>query len=275
MKILSWNIQSGKSRDGNIDLRRTLDHIIRLGDFDVICLQEVARNMQEYCAEDQLDQTLLIQQTLPEYMHAWGAGFSWPGGTGRQEFGNMSLVKGELLDLKTHQLPKPAAPGNNQMQRVAVETVINSRDGPLSIINTHLAFHDQRERQQQIERLCHLEYERTSQLLNPKASGVGAYQPQAMPSRRILCGDLNCGTDSPECRFMRDRGWLDAWVQDRGNDPHLPTCGIYDRNQWPEGPHCRDYFWLSTEFASVVVNVTVDIQTDLSDHQPIILEIDH
>jgi len=275
MKILSWNIQSGKNCSGRIDLNQTLNHIVSLGEFDVICLQEVARHMQEYCSENQPDQVKLIQQALPEHTSTWGTGFSWPGESGRQEFGNLTLVKSELLDMKVHQLPKPAAPGTHQMQRVAVETIVQSAVGPLSIVNVHLAFHDQNERKLQVERLCLLEEERSQQFSRPKAQGIGAYQLLAMPASRVMCGDFNCDTSSPEYLHMCDRGWIDAWVLARGHEEHLPTCGIYDQNQWPQGAHCRDYFWLSNGQRDVKVDMTVDIKTDLSDHQPIILEIDH
>ena len=42
MKLLSWNIQWGRGADGETTLQRTVSAIRTLGDFDVICLQEVA-----------------------------------------------------------------------------------------------------------------------------------------------------------------------------------------------------------------------------------------
>ena len=44
MKLLSWNIQWGRGLDGQVDLPRILRTIAGIGDFDVICLQEVAVN---------------------------------------------------------------------------------------------------------------------------------------------------------------------------------------------------------------------------------------
>ena len=44
MKLLSWNIQWARGLDGRVDPGRVTDTIHRLGDFDVICLQEVAVN---------------------------------------------------------------------------------------------------------------------------------------------------------------------------------------------------------------------------------------
>ena len=161
MRLLSWNVQYGKSSDGSSDFSRILQYVESLGDFDVICLQELARNMAVYCIPGQSDHLLMTRQFFKEYTVVWGSGFSWPAEDAdselRQEFGNVSLIKSSLLDFKVHQLPKPATPGKLQMQRVAVEAVIDSKIGPISIINTHLAYHDDAENQQQLEHLNHLE----------------------------------------------------------------------------------------------------------------------
>ena len=78
MRILSWNIQCGKSCDGVIDIKRTASHIRSLGELDVICLQEVSRNMEEYCVTGQMDQLALLQDLFSDYTPVWGSGFSWP-----------------------------------------------------------------------------------------------------------------------------------------------------------------------------------------------------
>ena len=43
MRLIDWNIQWGRDADGIVDLSRTVSTIQRLGDFDVLCLQEVTR----------------------------------------------------------------------------------------------------------------------------------------------------------------------------------------------------------------------------------------
>jgi endonuclease/exonuclease/phosphatase family metal-dependent hydrolase len=278
VRILSWNIQCGKACDGKIDLNRTIEYILSRGDFDFICLQEIARNMNDYCAPGKTDQLAILQQAFPDFTPVWGSGFSWPGDTGgrsgRREFGNVSLVKSVPVDYKVHQLPKPAAAAKKQMQRVAVETVIDSKRGYLSLINTHLAFHDANENLLQLERLCALEKERLAQHESPKEVAGGCYQQDYLASARILCGDFNFGTHSPQYRYQLDAGWIDAWQHCHGSEIHAPTCGVHDSQQWPEGPHCRDYFWLSSELQSFESRFTVDTSTSLSDHQPIVLELD-
>jgi endonuclease/exonuclease/phosphatase family metal-dependent hydrolase len=277
MRILSWNVQYGKSSDGNADFSRTLQHIKSLGDFDVICLQELARNMPEYCMPGQSDHLLMTQQFFKEHKVVWGSGFSWPAKDGdsdhRKEFGNISLVKSGLLDFRVHQLPQPATPGKQQMQRIAVETVVDSTMGPVSILNTHLAFHDDAENQQQVEHLNHLEQERTAHHREPKQVGTGTYQAGFPASARMLCGDFNFTPDTPQYRYQLDMNWADAWQIRNCDEAHPPTCGISDAVQWPQGGHCRDFFWLSPELQSLQFKISVDTDTNLSDHQPVMLEI--
>jgi endonuclease/exonuclease/phosphatase family metal-dependent hydrolase len=159
------------------------------------------------------------------------------------------------------------------MQRIAVETVVDSAMGPVSILNTHLAFHDDAESQQQVEHLNHLEQERTAHHREPKQVGSGTYQAGFPASARMLCGDFNFTPDTPQYRYQLDMNWADAWKMRNGDELHPPTCGIFDAAQWPQGGHCRDFFWLSPELQSLQIKISVDTDTNLSDHQPVILEI--
>jgi len=43
MRLISWNVQWGRSAHGDVNLSRTIDEARRLADFDVLCLQEVTR----------------------------------------------------------------------------------------------------------------------------------------------------------------------------------------------------------------------------------------
>ncbi len=276
MRQLSWNIQSGKGCDGITNIHRIIEHIKVLGDFDVICLQEVARNMEEYCSQGQMDQPEILSNAFEGYSFSWGTGFSWPSADNskHQEFGNLTLTKNPPLDHKTHQLPMPAVSGKKQMPRVAVETVMSTSIGPVSFINTHLAYHDDAERRQQLERINSLEGERKSQLSHPKKDDSGAYQIGPAPMARVLCGDFNFGIEDPEYAYQSNNEWIDAWAASNEGESHSPTCGIFDQVQWSQGPHCRDYFWLSTELLPVKIIMQVDTVTALSDHQPIMLEIE-
>jgi len=276
MRLISWNMQSGKGCDGITDIYRISEHIKTLGDFDVICLQEVACNMEAYCAHGQMNQVEILSNAFDSFSTIWGTGFCWPiaDSDKTQEFGNLTLIRNAPLDHKTHQLPMPAVAGQKQMPRVAVETVVSSNIGPLSIINTHLAYHDDSERQQQLERINLLERERKAQRLHPKKNDNGAYQIGPASLARILCGDFNFEIKDSEYEYQTNNQWIDAWVTSNMGEVHSPTCGIFDLLQWPQGAHCRDYFWLSNELSAIKFNMQVDTDTALSDHQPIMLEIE-
>ena len=278
MRILTWNIQCGKNCSGHTELNKTIDHIKSLGELDIICLQEVSRNMELYSSHDQPDQRQVIEHGFTDYTSIWGHGFSWPNlidnSSQRREFGNITLVKSSLVDFRVHPLPRPSTPNKRQMQRVAIEAMVNSPMGILSIINTHLAFHDDNENQLQTERLDYFEKERRNRMNQPGEMIAGCYEQAFEPIARILCGDFNFDVDSNQYRYLIENNWLDAWRQAHNNGAHAPTCGIFDTVQWPQGSHCRDFFWLSNELLDTTTHVIVDVLTDLSDHQPVILELE-
>ena len=66
---------------------------------------------------------------------------------------------------------------------------------------------------------------------------------------------------------------LDAWKVIHPKTIRDATCGIFDRNQWEEGPHCRDYFFVSNNFAHRLDSITVNLTNRASDHQPVLLTI--
>ena len=66
----------------------------------------------------------------------------------------------------------------------------------------------------------------------------------------------------------------DAWTSLYPDRPHAPTCGIFDREQWPQGPHCRDFFFAAGPLAGAIRNLAVNLESDASDHQPLCLDLD-
>ena len=67
MKLLSWNIQWGRGMDGRVDLARILDTIRCSGDFDVVCLQEVAINFPGLPGSRGEDEVAILSAGLPGY----------------------------------------------------------------------------------------------------------------------------------------------------------------------------------------------------------------
>jgi endonuclease/exonuclease/phosphatase family metal-dependent hydrolase len=67
--------------------------------------------------------------------------------------------------------------------------------------------------------------------------------------------------------------YRDAWLIVQPDRPRAPTCGIYDRAQWPNGADCRDFIFVTEDLAPRVLRVLVDGDTAASDHQPVLIEM--
>jgi endonuclease/exonuclease/phosphatase family metal-dependent hydrolase len=67
---------------------------------------------------------------------------------------------------------------------------------------------------------------------------------------------------------------IDAWAARYPGRKHDPTCGIFDRAQWKQGAHARDFFFVSAGLAAKIDSVTVDVKTAASDHQPVRLVLE-
>lgn len=275
MRILSWNIQSGLGCDGRRDIVRIAEYIQTLPKFDLICLQEVSRNIAAYSTEKLEDQLAILCGLFPEYLSFWGPGTSFFANADRkkEEFGNLTLTLDTPLAGRAHLLPMPPAAGKPQIQRAAVETILPYRGQHLRIINTHLAYHIEQERRMQLEWLTQLQQWAEAAYSTPPALGTGAYRHQCCVAATLVCGDCNMTPESSDYDYFSGQGWRDCWLEVETTEPQKATCGIFDRDLWPEGPHCRDYFWLSRDFPFSVETITSDQHCDLSDHQPIILSL--
>ena len=275
MRILSWNIQSGLGCDGVRDIERIIGYIKDCGPPDAICLQEVARFIPEYCAAGQPDQLQLIVAGLGGYNRVWGTGMRWrqPDGT-QQEFGNLTLAASPVLDSRVYPLPTPPGNGKPQLPRIVTETLLPTSRGPVRLQNTHIAFHNRDENRLQVGFICRLQEWAEAGCANPPAVRAGAYANRFRTEATILCGDLNLTPDDPSYQLLADSCFTDAWSVNHPGQPHAPTCGIFDTETWPEGEHCRDYFWVTSSLQPLLSDIQVDRQVNLSDHQPVTLVLD-
>jgi endonuclease/exonuclease/phosphatase family metal-dependent hydrolase len=275
MRILSWNIQSGLGCDGRRDIVRIAEYIWTLPKFDIICLQEVSRNIAAYSTEEQEDQLDILCGLFPEYRSFWGPGISFftKNNNRKEEFGNLTLTLDTPLAGRVHLLPMPPAAGNLQIQRVAVETTLSYKGQELRIINTHLAYHLQKERRIQLEWLTRLQQWAEASHTTPPALGTGAYGHHCCALATLVCGDCNMTPESSDYEYFCSQGWRDCWLEVETTKLQKATCGIFDHDLWPEGPHCRDYFWISRDFPLSVKAITSDQYCDLSDHQPVVLSL--
>jgi endonuclease/exonuclease/phosphatase family metal-dependent hydrolase len=282
-EIVTWNIQCGLGVDGRVDLARIAGVIRAMADADVVCLQEVSRFMADMDGSAGADQVAQLGELFPGYTPLFGAAVDRAGDAAgrRRRFGNLVLSRLPVLQVFRHLLPQPADPAVKHMPRQATEVVVEAAGGPLRVLTTHLEFHSEPQRQTQAQRLRDLQAEVAA---NARAPGAlppdGPYAAHPRPAGCMICGDFNIEPDDGVYRrmvapFADDTpGFEDAWRRRHGARPHDPTCGIFDHRQWPQGGHCRDYFFVTPDIAGRIEDVSVDTATDASDHQPVRLLLD-
>ena len=271
--ILTWNIQCGLGCDGAIDLARIARVARAMGEADVLCFQEVARN--DAALAGGADQAAELEALFPGYQVFFGPGLDRSGGTNgaRRQFGNLILSRLPVLQVFRHALPHPVQGGIKHMQRQAIEVVVETRGGPLRVVTTHLEYYSDGHRTAQIERLRALQDEVAGNEARPPKSAASPYDPVPRPAALVLCGDLNLLPGDAEYALLFQPPLLDAWRRARPGEPHPPTTGLFDRNQWPMGGHCRDYFAVTSDVAQRIAAIEADLATDASDHQPVTLEL--
>jgi len=274
--FITWNIQAGRGVDGFFDLARIARVLRALGEAEVICLQEVARWVPEI--DDGADQVAVLASFFPEYKAYFGPAVYHPGINAGQDqaFGNLVLMRLPVLQVFQHPLPQPADLASKNMPRQAMEIIAAVSNGPLRIVTTHLEFFSALQRAAQIMRLRELYAEASAASpLRSSAEGKGIFAPLPRPVSSILCGDFNCEVQSEhyQCLIVpfpnATPAICDAWGLVNPGQPHEPTCGVFDTKQWPQGPHCRDFFFVSHDLASRVLAIKVNGNTDASDHQPL------
>lgn len=279
-KVLTWNIQCGLGVDGRVDLVRIADVIRTMADVDVICLQEVSRFNPELDGGQGMDQVAALSALFPEYKPQFGAAIDRLGDHPdvRRQFGNMILSRLPVLQVFNHQLPQPAPQTEcKHMPRQALEVIVQAASGPVRVVTTHLEYHAEVQRLAQARRLHDIQSEvAANQGYAAFAPPEGPYAAASRPVDAILCGDFNSAPDDDVYDCLTEPiaggcGFQDAWRICHGDRPHAPTCGIFDRRQWPQGPHCRDFFFVAGTPAQSIQDVQVNEETDASDHQPVLL----
>jgi len=279
--LITWNVQYGKGVDGRIDFPRIVETARMLGDADVICFQELAVNFPELDDGAGADQPAIIAGLLPGYTPIFRPALDLgaPGGK-RQCFGNMILSRLPVLQVLPYLLPRPAEAGVRSMQRLALEVVIEAPFGPLRVVTTHLEYYSDMHRLAQVDAIRALHEEAARRSATPVAPADGGlYRAIPRPATGLVCGDFNFEPGWPEYDRMLSPfpagvpAFRDAWSVREPGKPHTPTAGIYDADQWPKGPNCRDFVFLTGDLAERLRRVEVDVKTDASDHQPVLVEL--
>ncbi len=285
MKLLSWNIQWGRGADGETTLQRTVSAINTLGDFDVICLQEVAVGFAGLQGGSAVDGVAVLAAAFPGHSAHFAEAVDMPDGRGgRSLFGNLTLSRLPVGQVFRHSLPRPPEEGVPSMPRACLEVIVDGPKGPLRVMNTHLEYYSRIQRMTQIAALHTLQCDAVRLAAMQTATGADGTAPDSpfaalpRPASAIICGDFNCEPGSPEYYRMTApisadvSGWEDAWRACYGDIPHLCTVGL-NGAEWPDRAYCCDYFFVSADLVDRVEAVAVDQNTAASDHQPIILTV--
>jgi endonuclease/exonuclease/phosphatase family metal-dependent hydrolase len=277
MRLLTWNIQCGKGCDGVTDLARIVAVARQTLDADVFCFQEVSANFSRF--GDGADQSEQLAALLPGYSAIFRPAIETVDPDGNlHRFGNMTLSRLPVLQIANHLLPWPAAAAVRSMRRHALEVTVQASFGAVRIVNTHLEFHSAGQREAQIARLLDLQEEAS---MSPKQASCWHDEPygsQTVAASSLLCGDFNFDVADPQHALIARSGrpglaYRDAWIADGRDRARAPTCGIYDRAQWADGPDCRDFIFVTEDLTGYVRSIQVNEATDASDHQPIAIEL--
>ena len=283
MKLITWNVQWCRGVDKQVDPARVIADAKRIADFDVLCLQEIADNYADPLLGGSKgeDQFAILASLLPGYTAIPGVAVDQLGPNGtRRRFGNMILSRLPVLQAYRHLLPYPADHDVPGMPRVAVEAVIRAGFGDVRVITTHLEYYSVRKRSAQVDALRSIYAEGHAYSSNPRVGipDEGPYIAQPRPAHTIITGDFNLEPDDPLHARMEesfDDGTpplFDAWHLAHPGQPHDPTFKIYEKDPGESELHC-DFIFVSEGLRARVTKLWVDTVTQVSDHQPVLLEL--
>ena len=285
MQCVTYNVHFGVGMDGNYDLGRIADAVRGA---DLIALQEVSRNNPQNGGADMVAE---LGDLLPEYFSVYGSpyqmGFGSHVADGKAvsvyfEFGNMILSKTPIVSSRNLLLPRSRSYDILNLQRGALEAMVETPLGAVRFYSVHLDHVSERERLEQIAFLKErvLSYTREGGAVTGLSS-VGFPEPPH-PEHAVLMGDFNLLPESPDyvalCgkvddQFGRQRGAGDFC------DVSIPQGVSAEKSHtWfdPEGkqkPKRIDYCLVTASLAEHAGKARVDAASEGSDHRPVWIEI--
>lgn len=291
MRLLTWNVQWCCGLDGQVDVARIVREAQSFADFDVLCLQEVAVHYPGLPGAPAHDQPALLRELLPGYALFYGPAVDELGSDGRrQQFGNLIASRLPVAHVAHHMLPYPADAGKKSMARSCSVATVCTAFGPVRVMTAHLEFYSRRQRAAQVQALRELHAQACEQAaFRPLDDTSGwPFQNKLHTRDAILCGDWNLEPGSDEYLALQqpfeatdtastpggDRAdaLFDAWTLAHPGQPHAPTFQLFDRCYRP-APITVDYVLVSDGLRTRVRRVEVDLQTQSSDHQPVLIEL--
>lgn len=286
MKCVSYNIQYGIGLDGAYDIGR-ITRAVRGA--DVIALQEVTRNNPK---NGQRDMVAEIRAELPDYFAVYGPNLEVEMGSRiengravdvRLQFGNMILSRTPILASRNLLLPRRRSLDFLNLQRGALEALVDTPLGPVRLYSVHLDHRGPDERQAQLAFLM----ERV--LGYPIEGGAVSGTPEMgfpelpVPEAYVLMGDFNMLPGSEE--YVGLVGRADHWagvplVAGKPVDVAL-RASPEPATTWvePKAPKDAslwkriDYVFTSAGLARHVRDSHVDAEAAGSDHLPLWVEL--
>lgn len=278
LKLITWNIQWGLGIDERVDLKRLVGEARAIADFDVLCLQEVSDNFSELKDNSGQNQFAEIAALLPSYTAIEGVALDIPDGAGgRSRFGNMILSRLPVMQVLRYTLPWEAAATRN-MPRLLLEAVVETPSGPLRVMTTHLEYSSDALRRAQVQGIREAHRTACERTVRLRENGPGTYALFPSSPSAVLTGDFNMRPDDPvKLRISEpfDNGappLLDAWQVVHGLHPHPTSFCLFEQSNGP--PHCCDFIFVTEDLAHRVSRIAYDQETQASDHQPVLIELD-
>lgn len=276
MKILTWNIQWGLGIDKKLDLARVMAYA-RAMDADVICLQEIADGYADLEGSHGENQFEIIRDLMPEYYSFDGIAVDVPRHDGgRKRFGNMLLSRLPVGRVMRHILPWGGDITPN-MPRVVVDAIVISPFGPIHMMTTHLEYSSAFLRGYEVEGLRAIHRLAAERATRPSVKTYGPFVPHSETASSVIMGDFNMLPNDPlkaliEAPFGEAVPALyDAWKIKNGDAPHPPSFCIYDQTY--NVPHCCDFMFVSGDLVERIEAIAYDGNTQISDHQPVLLTL--
>jgi len=277
MKLITWNIQFGVGIDGRNDLERIIVEAKRIADFDVLCLQEVADNFPELKANRGEDQFAEIARLLPGYTAIEGIGVDVPASDGRRKrFGNVLLSRLPVGQVLRHILPWEAD-ATRSMPRMLIEAVVMAPFGPVRVMTTHLEYYSPTLRAASVEGIRDLHSMASARAAQPPLPADTMFRPYPATRSAILTADFNMQTTDPAYGRLSapfadaTPPFVDAWTLRNPDTQHPLSFCIYE--QVAGQPHCCDFIFVTEDLAPRVTGIFYDTQTQVSDHQPVLITL--
>ena len=291
MRIVTYNIQWAKGRDGVVDPGRIARTI---SSADLIALQEVERNWRDM---DHADQVARLSALMPDHHPAFctAVDFHNPRNPAeRRQYGLMVLSRWPILSVRSWPLPRAAVRGHVSDPSILMECVIVHPSTPFRLYVTQLNWISPRIRLQQADAIVQIVA--TALIEGPLINGPDApgsdfgadwmMVPRAevppMPAPAIMTGDFNMTPASPEYTALCGpvTTWAGRLIEQGLFADALTLAGLAETEgvTFPGvdgNPDERiDHVLVTPDLAPLVRAGWIDKEADGSDHQPVWAEID-